>query len=253
MSAGLCGARVGITRTVSASQEMAEEVLGRGGTPVVLAALVCEAIPQVSLPSGRKLPSYDGVLFTSVTAVRRGLEQLPAHEWATQRIVVVGRATASALEDAGVPVSWTAVKARAEGILEALDREYVEGLQGSSWLLPRAQDARPVLVEGMAERGAAVDVWPLYRMVPPSDTSQLLSGLRSGLDVITFASGSAVRHLQAALGEHFDTLVMPVPAATIGPVTTSACRDLGLRVEVEASEARVSGILDGLEQWWAKR
>jgi uroporphyrinogen-III synthase len=63
--------------------------------------------------------------------------------------------------------------------------------------------------------------------------------------VVTFASPSAVRNLAKLLGGDLSPLEGPL-IACIGPVTARAARRLGLRVDVEASEHTVEGMVQAL-------
>jgi uroporphyrinogen III methyltransferase/synthase len=84
-----------------------------------------------------------------------------------------------------------------------------------------------------------------YRTVPvpalePLVADQLRHG---GLDVVAFASSSTVRNLVDLLGgpPHTDILV-----ASIGPVTSETCRQLGLRVDAEAEQHDVDGLVQAV-------
>ena len=72
-----------------------------------------------------------------------------------------------------------------------------------------------------------------------------MARLRAGeVDIVTFASPSAVRNLLKMLG---DASLLEKPLiACIGPVTARAARRAGLRVDVEASEHTVEGLLAAL-------
>jgi uroporphyrinogen III methyltransferase/synthase len=63
---------------------------------------------------------------------------------------------------------------------------------------------------------------------------------RGEIDVLAFASSSTVRNF-------FNLLGMPLPSgnrvASIGPVTSQTCRDLGLRVDAEADPHDLDGLV----------
>jgi uroporphyrinogen III methyltransferase/synthase len=82
--------------------------------------------------------------------------------------------------------------------------------------------------------------------VPKEANAEALARLRAGeIDVVTFASSSAVRNLVRMLGSEMSLLEKPL-IACIGPVTARAARRLGLRVDVEASEHTVEGLASAL-------
>ena len=115
---------------------------------------------------------------------------------------------------------------------------------GQRFLLPRAENARDTLIDGLQARGATVDELTLYRAAVPVDPD--LEGLRrlreGGIDVVTFASSSAVRHLIEMLDGDV-TPLRSVRIAAIGPVTAQAVRASGLEVWVEAGEYTIAGLV----------
>ena len=117
-------------------------------------------------------------------------------------------------------------------------------LRGARVLLPRAEGARDTLVEGLEARGARVDELKLYRAAVPRDADvEGLRRLRDGeIDVVTFASSSAVRNLVEMLGGDLEPL-RRVRIAAIGPVTAEAVREAGLEVSVMAAEYTISGLV----------
>ncbi len=250
----LRGLRVGVTRSRSQAGQLVDRLRREGAEPVELPVL--EFLPPASWApldeALRALGSFDGVLFTSTNAVERTLERArrvaPEAPWADVLVAVTGAATAEALREGGVRVDLVPDRYLSEGLLEALIARTPGGLAGTRWLLPRARDAREILPEGLRAAGAEVLVVEVYRAAPPGDPEPLRRRLEDGVDVVTFASGSSVRHLLDAVG----SLPEDVAVASIGPVTSKACRDAGLRVAVEATEARIDALVDALVAWRAR-
>jgi len=150
---------------------------------------------------------------------------------------------------------------------------------GDRVLVPRAEAARPELVEGLRALGAEVDEVTLYRAAVPQETpAEALSLLRDGgIDIVTFTSSSTVRNLAALLGDDFrvilsggdvgagkvvssrrnlgggeggvatDERARPL-IACIGPITADTARELGLPVDVEAAEHTVPGLVAALRE-----
>ena len=108
-------------------------------------------------------------------------------------------------------------------------------------LIARAETARDVLPDGLRERGAQVDILPLYRTVaePLGDAAREAA---IGADYATFTSASAVRFfLEAAGPPGADQRIV-----SIGPVTSAALREHGLEPHVEASEHTPDGLVAAL-------
>jgi uroporphyrinogen III methyltransferase/synthase len=123
-------------------------------------------------------------------------------------------------------------------------------MRGQRVLLPRAEGAREVLVDGLQALGASVRELTLYRSaVPRQPDAEGLRRLRAGeIDVATFASSSSVRNLIAMLadaGDRVDVL-RGVLIAAIGPVTAEAVREAGLQVAVEAERYTIEGLVEAL-------
>ena len=252
---GLGGARVGVTRAAAQSGELADRIAARGGLPVRIPCLEVvgpESPELLDRALARPPAGYDGVLFASTNAARFTLERVAAGLLQEPVVAAVGEATAAELIRSGVRVDVVPTVHRAEGLLAALEAHMGRRMAGSRWLLPRADVAREVLPEGLEALGATVDRVVAYRNRAP-EPGPLLEALEEGLEAITFASGSAVRRLAAALGDRFPALLDGVVVASIGPVTSEACRALGLAVHVEAPEARVAALVDALAEHWSAR
>ena len=110
-------------------------------------------------------------------------------------------------------------------------------------LVARAEQARDVLPAGLSERGYAVDVLPVYRTVTASPDPTALERVRGGdVDALTFTSSSTVTNLCDLLGE---VPTQPL-VVSIGPVTSKTAMERGLRVDVEAAEHTIEGLVDAL-------
>jgi uroporphyrinogen III methyltransferase/synthase len=244
------GLRVGVTRAAHQASALGSLLTAAGAEPVFLPTLELHDPPDFGPLDGalRSLDRFDGVLFTSVNAVARTLGRLRqlglnSQALSRMRIAAVGTATREAIEAANLSVGITASKYSSESLLEAL----FDGCdQGQSWLLPRALVAREVLPEGLRAAGHSVVVAPAYITSPPADPEPLRRALSNGLDAITFASGSAVKNLHTAVDGDLPRRLEGAVVASIGPITSAACRELGLNVDVEAEEARLQALVEAL-------
>ena len=166
------------------------------------------------------------------------------------RVAAVGRATAQALEEAGLPPDLVPERFTGDDLFVALVRHLIEAdagrgdaddgatrkeghpdpdempLRGTLFVLPRAERARDVLPQGLKALGARVEVLTAYRVVThPEGAVALARAVRDGeVDVVTFTSGSAVKELAREVG----TWPPGVRIAAIGPVTAEAVREAGL-------------------------
>jgi len=128
-------------------------------------------------------------------------------------------------------------------------------VEGKRVLLPRAEEAREVLGDALLEAGALVDRVVCYRTVPAlEDAVRLRDELASGvIDAVTLASSSTARYLVEALGKEAVSLLDRPVIACIGPITAATARELGLRVDVEASEHTIPGLVQALSERLGKQ
>jgi uroporphyrinogen-III synthase len=131
-------------------------------------------------------------------------------------------------------------------------------------LLARAKVARDVIPRELAKLGAQVDVVEAYEtVVPQASRKRLLAALASEKKrpgVITFTSSSTVRNFVTLLTQgqkqgrfRYTKQLDGVKLASIGPVTSSTLRELGLRVDIEAREYTIPGLISAIVRQQKKR
>ena len=147
-----------------------------------------------------------------------------------RRVAVIGPATARAVRESGLAaeVDLMAERYVAEGLAEAL----APHARGASMLLVRAAEARDVLPEALVAAGAEVTIAAAYRTVVPAGSGELLRELflESPPDAITFTSASTVRNMEGLMAEAGVGMPEGVVLASIGPITSGALREMGMRV-----------------------
>lgn len=245
----LFGKRILITRPRGQEREMAREIIMQGGEPLCLPAIELEAVAGCDFEFAQ-LPRYDWVIFTSANGVSFFLELLRANKIdlrrLTGKLAAIGPATAAFLQKYGLQVAFMPERYVAEALLEGL-KGLIPG--GAKVLIPRAEGARDVLPEGLAARGVAVDILPLYRAVPALKSREWLSALLkdAAVDYLTFTSSSAVRsYVSLCAGEGISPLTDGGRVACIGPVTAETARRQGLPADVVAQEYTADGLLKAI-------
>ncbi len=213
----LFGQRVLITRTRRQASALARLLADEGAIPIELPAIEIEPAldeaPAEAAISGLRAGVYRWIVFTSANAVEmffdlmreRGLD---ARTFAGAKAAAIGPATAEALSASGGIIADVIPREYiAEAIVGALREAPLQS--GDRVLLPRAEGARPELVEGLRALGAEVDEITLYRAaVPQQAPAEALSLLREGaIDIVTFTSSSTVRNLAALLGDDFPVIL----------------------------------------------
>jgi uroporphyrinogen III methyltransferase/synthase len=251
----LFGLRVLITRTRQQASGLRALLEEEGAEVIELPTLelVDGASPQLldrvveALADGE----YAWVVFTSANGVRRFFHSVheagrDARAFRDSKVAVIGPGTAEALAEFGIRP-------------DAMPQEYVgEALAGvfSSHelarrrvLVPRAEGAREELVRGLRALGAEVEEVPLYNSeVPRSPDPTIVQQIQAGaIDVVTFASSSAVRNLVKMLGGEIDGL-RRAAIACIGPITAQTAERCGLSVAVQADDHSIPGLVAALRQ-----
>jgi len=148
----------------------------------------------------------------------------------------------------------------AEGLVAALVRAHPgEAMVGRRVLYPMAADARDVIDRELSARGARVDCAVIYGAVPETldDPEAAARSLAPAPDVVTFASPTAVEHLEATLTRALfarveDGLKHRSIAACIGPVTEDAARRHGYRVDIIADIHTADGLVDAVVRHFSK-
>jgi len=247
MSAPLHGRRILVTRRPEQSSALVAALREHGAT-VIEVPLIVVAPPLDWAPLDSalgRLDGFDWIAFTSANAVRAVADRVRALGLAPRfpRGASVGPATTEATHE-HLPACAIEMEPladfRAEGLLAAFPDEAVRGRR---FLLPVSDKARDVLADGLISRGAHVDRVVAYRTTAPAEAGAALAqALAEGVDMVTFASPSAVDNFV----ELAPTLGGTVSAAVIGPVTEARARSVGLRVAVTAEPSTAEGLAAAL-------
>ncbi len=196
------------------------------------------------------LAGYDWLILTSVNGVDAFWERLRKHRrnklhLAHLRIAAIGPATKKAIEKRGLAVHVVPEEYVAESVVETLRAQ----IGGKHVLLARARVARDVIPTELRRLGAEVDVVEAYEtVVPKASRNKLRTLFRSPSrrpTVVTFTSSSTVRNFVDLAGKATALAAsrQGTRFASIGPVTSSTLRELGLPVDIEAAEYTIPGLV----------
>lgn len=182
-----------------------------------------------------RLQPGDWVVFSSATALRWALRRLAelgrsAECLRLARIAAIGEGTAGALAEAGLPVHLIpGTGFQAEGLLDALLPALAPG--EPVWL-PRAEQGREILIEGLERAGHPVTVTPVYRTVPaPGGMAPVADLLARGeVDWMVFTSSFMVRQFLERLPPGGRSWLARVRIACLGRVTAQTAEAHGLSV-----------------------
>jgi uroporphyrinogen III methyltransferase/synthase len=239
----LFGRTVVITRAREQASTLRTRLETLGAEVVELPAIEIEPI-DFELPA---LGGYSWLAFTSANGVDaffdRGLTRagLDTRALGPLKVAAIGPGTATALEQRGVRADLVPERFVAEALVDVFP---VATSENERVLLARAEQARDVLPDGLADRGYPVDVLAVYRTIPTAPDPDHLDRVRDGLvDAITFTASSTVTGFCDLVGDLADPQPLVI---SIGPITSRTARDRGLRVDAEADPHTIDGVVDAL-------
>jgi uroporphyrinogen III methyltransferase/synthase len=241
----LSGRRVVVTRASAQAGGLHAALSELGANVIELPALRITPLDRAPLAAAlASITAYDWIVFTSQNAVAMFWAALresgkDARALGGRRIACVGRSTSDALLAHGIAADVVPQRFVAEAVLDAM--RVREDVASSRVLYVAAEGARDVLPAGLRTLGCTVEIVAAYRTVPENNGAEALRGAleHDEVDVVTFASASAVRGYIDAVG---DVLARKAPAVSIGPVTSDAIRAAGIRLAAEATEASIPAL-----------
>lgn len=199
------------------------------------------------------LLAYDWLILTSVNGVNALFSRLENQgkseaDLLHLKIVAIGPATRKAIEKHGLPVDIMPDEYVAESVVRELRDQQI---RGERVLLVRAKVARDVIPNALRDLGAKVHVMEAYEtVVPEGSRTAILEALADAHKpfAITFTSSSTVKNFVELLGEDrvHSSLLDGVKLCSIGPVTSTTLRQHKLRVDVEAKEYTIPGLVEAI-------
>ena len=256
----LAGKRIVITRAMTDSEELAQQLSRRGAIPLI-SPLISFAEPEDFGPLDKaidELARFDWVILTSVRASRavvvrasessRPLRPHGSHWWAA----CVGPVTAEAAKLAGFPVAHVAATHNGVALAEELGSQ----LAGAKVLLPRSDRANPDLPTALKRLGADVTEVIAYRTVTPAGLNQsTFEEIAFGkIDALLFFSPSAVKNFAVVSSTSWPSLrglQNEVAVTAVGSVTAKALREAGAERIIVASDTTAASVIDALEKHFA--
>lgn len=245
----LFGKHVLVTRSRDQASALSDLLREHGAEPVEFPVIKICPIEPVAIPD---VSAYDWLLFTSANGVRETVNYLlitdrDIRALAGPKIGAIGPKTAEELTNLGIHVEFTPTEFVAEAVVD----QFPTDPAGQNILILRATEARELLPEKLIERGASVDVVPIYRTeLERSDGDKVRDMLANGeLDIITFTSSSTVKNFLELIGEDAARTLPPtVKIACIGPITAQTAAEHGLTPDITAGSYTIEGLVDAILQ-----
>ncbi len=258
----LTGKTILVTRAATQASQFMDRLAETGAIALEMPAL--EIVPPSSWAALdreiARLPQYDWLVLTSANAVEFFFERLQTLRNSTRlpmrlQLAVVGDKTAIALKKVGFDPDFVPP----EFVSDSLAAYFPGGVEGARILFPRVETGgRDLLVRDLTAKGAeVVEVAAYQSLCPKQIPPAVLAALQNRrIDAITFASSKTVKHFcqmldQAQPDGSWQDWLTGVCIASIGPQTSKACEDFLSRVDAEATEYNLEGLIRALETWFA--
>jgi uroporphyrinogen III methyltransferase/synthase len=256
----LHGRRVLITRARHQVDPLRRELVDLGASVVEIPTIEVQPMPLDDRVH-KAISHLDVtalVIFASANAVHIFFQMLlesgrDARALHRSKLCAIGQETAESLEGHGLRPELITAEYTAEGLAKALEGWEMDGMHV---LVPRAEVARDALPSLLANRGAEVEILPVYRAICPSGAGDALLRLfnHEGVDVITFTSSSTVSNFVRAFPEdRLPAVLGDAEIACMGPVTADVARKLGLNVSIVAREYTTHGLVQAIAESAARK
>ena len=253
----LTGLRILVTRGRAQVHHLSDALIEQGAEVVEVPTI--EIVPIALTPKQlvvlRGAEDYDWVVFSSINAVTlymKALSRILTDPRDTRfgRVACVGESTAAALRAFGIPVDLVPKDYKQEGLIKAFSRMPIKGKRV---LLARGKEGRDLLENFLKGRGAQVDSLALYENQIPSGTQarlKALFGKEGGVDLLTFASSSAVDHFYGLFTpDQRKKWLSRLPAAVIGPVTAASAKKWGVKRLLQPKKYTVPDLVVAVVDW----
>ena len=250
----LFGQRVVVTRTRNQASRLSGQLRDLGAD--VLEIPTIKIVPPGSnepiVEAVTGIGSYDWIVFTSPNGVEHFFDYFfkafrDVRDLGCVRFAAVGPATAKKLGELHLHIDLMPEVYTAEATAKALlDHQNVENI---SVLLARAEEANSELPRMLEDRGAIVDDVAFYKTIPETEDRNGAAEdfEENGADWITFASSSAVKNFDARFNLAKRCEDNPkLKLASIGPETTKALKELGLKPTAKARDHTIDGLAAAL-------
>ncbi len=247
-----------MTRARSQAQDFVALLEARGAQAVCVPTI--EIVPpQTWKPldlAMRDLDEFDILILTSINGVEAFFARLLENDQyygllTAIQVVAVGPKTAAALKANHVRPDLIPADHRAEGVVELL---LERGVAGKRILYPRAELARPYIIEKLTAAGAEVVAPVAYRTLLPEGNADRIRGLLAAgdVDAVCFSSSSTFENLLTMLGESLRNLQGETRFFSIGPQTSKTIRRHGFQVDLEPREWTLDALVEAMVEYYSE-
>ncbi len=256
----LAGETILVTRAASANNQFRKMLEAKGGVVLEFPALVIRPPSswQKLDQAIANLANFDWLILTSANGVEYFLGRLDhlgkdKNYLKNIKTAVVGTKTAQYLEKYQLSADFIPPNFIADSLVE----NFPEALAQQKILFPRVESGgREILVQQLSQKGAQITEIPAYQSgCPDSMDATAWDAIRNKLiSIITFASSKTVKNFYHLVNQaiisypdlNIHSLLKNVAIASIGPQTSLTCQQLLKRVDIEAKEYTLEGLVNAI-------
>lgn len=243
----LLGRRIMITRPWDQARDFIALLEDKGAEVYVSPSINIKPLnPQL-----KKSPTdYDWVVLLSANAVEHFARVLGERrgEMRRAKILAIGPRTAAAVRAQKWKVARMAGDFNSFGVKRVLGH-----VRAQSFLIPRVQDAPPTLSQLLKQDGGRVTEMAIYKTLPMAPTKAMHQIALSGVDAITFTSGSTARYFLKSFSSREKNLIFKnTLSISIGPMTTAALKAGGVPSVLESDISTTEGMVETLCRIWSQ-
>jgi uroporphyrinogen-III synthase len=243
----LNGKRILVTRPEQQAHNLISLIEQHGGQAIAFPTLEIIATENTHAVKQQleNLKAYQWLIFISSNAVNFAVtaNNGKIRDLTQTKIAAVGKATAKAVENAGLSVDLVPETGfNSEALLAATALQHV---QNQRILIVRGVGGRETLAQELQKRGAIVDYWEVYqRKIPKTDTVPVVDLLtQQQLDWLTVTSSEALQNLITML-ETEKNLLLNIPLVVISERIKQIAASIGFKTIVVSSSPDDTAILN---------
>jgi uroporphyrinogen-III synthase len=242
----LKGKRILVTRPQQQAINLIALIEQHGGQAIAFPSLEIVPIPNDAVKEPlENLKTYQWLIFISANAVNFAVTANNGKIglFTQAKIAAVGKATAKALESAGLSVDLVPETGfNTEALLATTALQQV---QNQRILIIRGCGGRETLAQELQKRDAKVDYWEVYqRQIPAIDTTPVINLLQQQqLDWLTETSSDALQNLITMLEPH-KSLLFNIPLVVISERIEEIAKSSGFKKIVVSSSPDDAAILN---------
>ncbi len=246
MTTNLNGKRILVTRPQQQAINLTQLIEQYGGQVISFPTLEIRPITNDAIKDPlENLKTYQWLIFISANAVNFAVAANNGKigHFTQAKIAAVGKATAQALENAGLTVDLVPQTGFNSEALLAMPA--LQSVQKQKILIVRGVGGRETLAQELKNRGATIDYWEVYqRQIPQIACAPVIELLkRRQLDWLTITSSDALHNLLTML-ESDKSLLFDIPLVVVSERIQQIAQSLGFKNIVVSSSPDNMAILN---------